>query len=238
MKQYLLNIDRQRIDQISRDVILVELKRVAEHYGLRKFTLHEFDVVSEKCKGTVVLKRFGSWDAALSATGLSLRPHRNPRRDQVPSETLLSELGRIWGQLGHRPSKTEWESSNASFSYTTYKSRFGGWLNACREYIDRSSSNTLQDGGNIEERSNESGYAKAIPKEKNRNIPLKLRLKVFQRDSFQCTICGRSPATDRDVTLHVDHIQAFSKNGRTTLENLQTLCRDCNLGKGKDQLVG
>ncbi|MGH6770170.1 MAG: HNH endonuclease [Xanthobacteraceae bacterium] len=32
--------------------------------------------------------------------------------------------------------------------------------------------------------------------------------------------------------MHVDHILAFAKGGRTVLENLQTLCEACNLGKG------
>jgi 5-methylcytosine-specific restriction endonuclease McrA len=34
------------------------------------------------------------------------------------------------------------------------------------------------------------------------------------------------------ITLHVDHLIAFSKGGVTVLDNLQTLCDSCNLGKG------
>lgn len=231
-----MDLDRPRADQISSDVILDELKRVAQHYGLRTFTRHEFDAVSERCKGTVVLRAFGSWGAALSATGLQLKQHRNPRRDQIPVDALLSELGRIWGQLGHRPSKAEWEASDACYSYTTYKTRFGGWLNACGEYIDYASSVVLQNNGSAQERAEEPTRFKTIPKEQKRNIPLKLRLGVFQRDRFRCVLCGRSPATDPGVTLHIDHVSAFSQGGETTLENLQTLCKDCNLGKGKDKI--
>ncbi|MCL4507775.1 MAG: HNH endonuclease [Chloroflexi bacterium] len=33
------------------------------------------------------------------------------------------------------------------------------------------------------------------------------------------------------MELHVDHILAWSKGGETVLENLQTLCSVCNLGK-------
>ncbi|MBA3804703.1 MAG: HNH endonuclease, partial [Acidobacteria bacterium] len=33
------------------------------------------------------------------------------------------------------------------------------------------------------------------------------------------------------VALHVDHIRPWSKDGETLLENLQTLCSECNLGK-------
>ncbi|MGE4613767.1 MAG: HNH endonuclease signature motif containing protein, partial [Planctomycetota bacterium] len=36
----------------------------------------------------------------------------------------------------------------------------------------------------------------------------------------------------RSVPIHVDHIVPLSKGGETTLDNLQVLCIDCNLGKG------
>jgi hypothetical protein len=227
-----MNLDRPRADQIANDVILKELRRVAKLYGLRTFTRHEFDAASEHCKGTVALRAFGSWAAALSATGLQLTPHRNPRRDQIPVELLLSEIGRIWGQLGHRPSKGEWEASNPRYSYTTYKTRFGGWLNACAEYIDYASKGVQRNQEDVVS----PNRPKTIPTEKKRNIPLKLRLGVFQRDHFRRALCGRSPATDHGVTLHIDHVSAFSTGGGTTLNNLQTLCRDCNLGKGKDKI--
>lgn len=32
--------------------------------------------------------------------------------------------------------------------------------------------------------------------------------------------------------LHVDHIMPWSKGGKTTFENLHTLCADCNIGRG------
>ena len=174
-----MELNRPRIDKISIDVILDELKRVARHYGLRAFTRHEFDAVSKRCKGTIVLREFGSWDAAISATGLQLKPHRNPRRDQIPVEALFSELGRVWGQLGHRPSKAEWEASDACYSYTTYKTRFGGWLDACGEYINYASSIVAQNNRSEQERAIKPSRFKAIPKEQQRNIPLKLRLSVF-----------------------------------------------------------
>ena len=64
-----------------------------------------------------------------------------------------------------------------------------------------------------------------------RDISLRLRFKVLMRDNFKCCICGASPATDFSVQLHVDHIKPWSKGGETTIDNLQTLCSKCNLGK-------
>lgn len=57
-----------------------------------------------------------------------------------------------------------------------------------------------------------------------------LRAKVLKRDDYRCCHCGKNPKED-EVKLHVDHIKAISNGGKTTIDNLQTLCEKCNLGK-------
>ena len=69
-------------------------------------------------------------------------------------------------------------------------------------------------------------------KRSSREVNLRLRFRVMQRDSFKCCLCGTSPAIDPSVILHVDNILPYSKGGETTMDNLQTLCSKCNLGKG------
>jgi 5-methylcytosine-specific restriction endonuclease McrA len=64
-----------------------------------------------------------------------------------------------------------------------------------------------------------------------RDPSLRLRWRVLQRDNFKCCGCGASPAITLGVELHVDHIHPWSEGGETVLENLQTLCSKCNLGK-------
>lgn len=64
-----------------------------------------------------------------------------------------------------------------------------------------------------------------------RNINWRLRFVIMRRDNFKCKKCGRSPATDSSIILHVDHQTAWSKGGETVLENLETLCSKCNIGK-------
>ncbi|MCC6294516.1 MAG: HNH endonuclease [Bryobacterales bacterium] len=44
-------------------------------------------------------------------------------------------------------------------------------------------------------------------------------------------LCGASPAIQRGVQLEVDHILPWSKGGKSTIDNLQTLCSACNEGK-------
>lgn len=67
--------------------------------------------------------------------------------------------------------------------------------------------------------------------QKSRAPSARLRFEVLVRDKSTCRMCGASPSKDPAVTLHIDHIIPWSKGGKTTLSNLQTLCAECNLGK-------
>lgn len=58
---------------------------------------------------------------------------------------------------------------------------------------------------------------------------LKLRVDIFRRDKFTCKYCGRKSP---DVILEIDHIHPRSKGGLNNQNNYQTLCKDCNIGKG------
>ncbi|MCR5621132.1 MAG: HNH endonuclease [Treponema sp.] len=60
-------------------------------------------------------------------------------------------------------------------------------------------------------------------------IRASIRWQVFERDDFRCVACGAS-ASDGAI-LHVDHIVPRSKGGFDTIENYQTLCQTCNIGK-------
>ena len=59
----------------------------------------------------------------------------------------------------------------------------------------------------------------------------------MRQDNFKCKNCGRSPATDPTIILHVDHKTAYANGGETVLENLQTLCSKCNIGKSNLEWV-
>ena len=59
-----------------------------------------------------------------------------------------------------------------------------------------------------------------------RYIPKATRKAVSIRDNYSCVKCGNQK------DLHMDHIIPESRNGSNELENLQVLCKDCNLRKG------
>jgi hypothetical protein len=233
------SLRRHRIDKIPREVILAELRRVAEHYRFQYFTGREFNRASSLCTRATVMNNFGSWNAALEATTLKLEKRRIPRRDRIPDRELFRELERIWRLLGHRPSRAEWEASDPRFHYSTYKTHFGTWLKACIRFIEFNSGTSIIEQSEIPVTEQIlDGHIfnqPIISDEDKRSIPLKLRLTVLERDGFTCVLCGRTPATERGVVLHIDHKEPFSKGGKTGLSNLRTLCRECNLGKGSDR---
>lgn len=224
---------RKRIDYISHDLVINELRRVAALYNGAYFKKRDFDVNSLTCKSSKVLSIFGSWSIALASIGVDSAPIRELRKDRFEDAELLSELNRITIALGHRPSKSEWEAIDAKFSYTTIKERFHGWLNACLKSEELFADNRVVNNDNVNSNSFKT-VVRAKAKENNRNIPLKVRLKVLQRDSYKCVLCGRSPASDSSVELHLDHIIPFSHGGKSEFNNLRTLCRECNIGRGND----
>jgi hypothetical protein len=56
-----------------------------------------------------------------------------------------------------------------------------------------------------------------------------IRWQVFERDDFKCVSCGASAADG--AILHIDHIIPRSKGGKDDMDNYQTLCHLCNIGK-------
>ena len=53
-------------------------------------------------------------------------------------------------------------------------------------------------------------------------ITNKIRFAIYARDGHRCRNCGS------DYDLEIDHIFPISKGGKSTYDNLQTLCHRCN----------
>jgi len=62
----------------------------------------------------------------------------------------------------------------------------------------------------------------------SRSVSEKQKLVLLEKAEWKCQICGK-PLTLAEA--HVDHIIPFSKGGKTSLENLQVLCEECNKKK-------
>ncbi|MCL2029306.1 MAG: HNH endonuclease, partial [Deltaproteobacteria bacterium] len=63
-----------------------------------------------------------------------------------------------------------------------------------------------------------------------------MRWQVMERDDFKCVACG-APGGKDGAILEVDHIIPRSKGGKDTMDNYQTLCQRCNIGKSNKSQI-
>jgi 5-methylcytosine-specific restriction endonuclease McrA len=215
------------LDQYNRntpdDELIADVKRVALELGKDAVTIEEQNERG-RFHATTLTRRFGSWMTVLEKAGL--QQTRTPMN--IPEEDLFRNLEEIWTHLGRQPRYQDLKGDVSRYCNTTYAKRFGSWRKALEAFVafinreDEESSMT---------NANDPHVAKQAKQRGTRDINWRLRFIVMRRDNFKCRACGRSPATDPTVTLDVDHIKAWSKGGPTVLENLQTLCTKCNIGK-------
>ena len=55
---------------------------------------------------------------------------------------------------------------------------------------------------------------------------------VYEQQQGICPICGQHFDFEK---MHADHIKPWHAGGKTVPENLQMLCRDCNLKKSRQE---
>ena len=69
----------------------------------------------------------------------------------------------------------------------------------------------------------------AICRVERGRVSNKMRFAIYERDGYRCRMCGRG---EREVNLEIDHIKPIAKGGKSTYDNLKTLCTECNKRKG------
>ncbi len=218
MKFELDNYNRNTPDE----TLIADLKRVANDLG-KSPTIDEYNERGTY-HATTITRRFGNWFKALEIAGLEAT--RSPLN--ISEEELFKNVEEVWLKLGRQPRYQEIQKPLSKYSAGTYDNRFGSFRKALEAFVVYM---------NAEEAvSSEEGIKKLsiepIAKHKTkRDINWRLRFLVMRRDNFKCQSCGRSPATDPSIVLHVDHKTAWANGGETILENLQTLCSKCNIGK-------
>jgi len=62
-------------------------------------------------------------------------------------------------------------------------------------------------------------------------ISAKVRATVLARDNHICRACGFGGSANYAFALDCDHIVAEMNGGKATLDNLQCLCKGCNVAK-------
>ncbi|MDO8630614.1 MAG: HNH endonuclease [Phycisphaerales bacterium] len=225
----------------SKDDLFDEIQRLWEQCG-RQPTQKEMQKqgnISPKCYA----KMYGSWTKAIHAFCED--------RNDDPAPIVIPGL-----QNGDKRTPTPFvntASSNAATALTANNTStpHAGAIEPSPELIatNRSTTHAAADGfmalmGAHQEVAPEApinipsrtGPPRVIEHKTGRTVSPKLRFKVFKRDNFTCKACGRSRANHPGLELEADHVVAYSPSnetvpcGETILDNLQTLCRECNVG--------
>ena len=210
-------VERVQGMAVSDEELLEDLRTTAKSVGKETVGLREYRQFG-KYDDTTVSRRFGTWNKALQAAGLSLS-----NEVRISDERLFENILVLWQHYGRQPRRSELAQEPSEISQTPYNRRFGSWSSALEKFVVFANS-TDADTPQIQE-------SEGSRRSTGRDPSLRLRWHVLQRDRFTCCACGASPAITPGVELHVDHIVPWSKGGETVLENLQTLCSNCNLGK-------
>lgn len=208
---------------VSNQELISDLKRVAKQIN-QNFVTREQQDENGKYHSATYIRRFGSWFDALTMAGLEKT--RTPMN--LPEEELFKNLQEVWVKLGRQPHYQDILKPFSKYSVGTYEYRFGTFRKALEKFVAYINK--------------DENYSKTnLPKENvrkigkvhrtKRGINWRLRFLVMRRDNFKCKNCGRSPASDPLIILHVDHIKPWASGGETIQENLQTLCSVCNIGK-------
>lgn len=219
--------------EIKEEVLLADLVRVSTELNKPNISCNDYDRLGKYTVETM-RARFGSWNKAKEKAKLKIT-----EKADNSNENLFNNILELWTLFGRQPKFGEVISPNSKYHGATYARRFGSWrgaLEAFVEYINNEEVAVVEEEARSElipiTVSKTSKPKKEVKRKRTtRNINLRLRFTILQRDNFSCNKCGRSPAKDPGVVLHIDHITPWSKGGETVIENLETLCSDCNLGK-------
>ena len=225
MKNAPYRLSRVSGQPVSNDELLADLRRVAKLLSATTVSQPRYSEHGTY-DATTVARRFGSWNKALLAASLTLSNEVN-----IPDDRLFENLFLLWQHFGRQPRRSELAEPPSIISQTPYNRRFGSWTAALEAFVDYANSTELEAPA-----PKTTGH-QPIRRKTGREPSLRLRWKVLNRDRFTCCNCGASPAKTIGVELHVDHIIPWSKSGETVLENLQTLCSHCNLGKSNEHMV-
>jgi hypothetical protein len=222
--------------RLSNDELIAEMQRVYTAVGRTVLTTVDFERHSTITSSVAIRNRFGTWKRALEAAGI---PQSELANKYWTEEECFENIAIVWTHLGRSPTHQEMFSPPSTINGKAYETRWGTWRKALRAFVIWANAEGETSTSEYPEKSVAAtevvvkGVVIRRAEEDQRQVGPRLRFRVFQRDRFRCVACGRSPATDLNIILHADHITPIALCGKTTIENLQTLCEECNLGKGK-----
>jgi len=229
-------LSKTRNWNIPANECLLDLQEVARKLDKRSVTIVEYKKHGHYSPAPFI-RHFGSWFGALEKAGL-----QRTRQLGVTDEEYFQNIERLWRSLGRQPYYSDVHKPFSKYSNSAYEHRFGSWRKALEAFVNFVNKESRELGSVTDRMSqadigqmdkyDSTGDANIIKHKTPRKPSWRLRFLVMRRDSFRCQNCGRSPASELGVVLHIDHNTPWSKGGETEINNLRTLCQRCNLGKG------
>ncbi len=213
--------------------LLESLHKFAQQNDMNSFSTIDYNNWENKIIGAeVISERFGSWKKALLLIGIE-----SARERKYSDRELMDNLETVWRKVGYPPGRRILSKHGECISERPYKDRWGSLKKTC-ELLAQYKKGAIQ----WDAIASRSSMNPAISSDNNnkqarKSLSLDLRFRVLKRDNFKCTKCGNSPSNSHDIELHVDHIKPLSRGGRDNIENLQTLCNKCNLGKSNRHTI-
>ena len=213
-------IDRIRAPH-SKPEMIESLKRFAAVRGAQPLEMRDYDAWEGRLlRSETIRLHFGGWGKALQAAGL-----RATRSCNLDLREMVDAFKNCWRDHRAVPSRKQLElyldRHNCPFRWKSYLNVWGGLQRLAKLVVE-------VQNGNLPE---SQLYVREQHKKQRHPISLRDRTTVLKRDDYRCAKCGASSKMDKSIRLHVDHIIPVSKGGSNTLQNLQTLCSECNLGK-------
>ena len=203
----------------SEEALIQDLQATAKRLGETTITCDEYDKQGKYGK-SCARNRFGGWDKVLAAAGLGETGFHSA---EVTKEQLLEAIYEAWERLGRQPNTRDVRNKEVPYGLTTYINQFGSWRNCIIELVEY-----------VKHRQGDAVTTPSTSPIKHttgRTPSAKLKSLVFERDNATCQHCGANEENEPGVKLVIDHIIPYSKGGETTIDNLQILCRKCNIDK-------
>lgn len=203
----------------SREALIEDLRATAKTLGKETITSSEYEQYG-KYGSASVYNRYKSWQKGLEAAGLGETGFHNAG---ITKEQLLEAIYEAWDRLGRQPNTRDVRNKEVPYGLTTYINQFDSWRNTMIAFVDY----VKRRKGQIVA----TPTVSPVQHQTGRTPSARLRKQVFERDNATCQLCGTNAEKEPGVKLVIDHIIPYSKGGETTYENLQVLCRKCNIDK-------
>lgn len=191
-----------------------------------KYLCKYFYIPVEEDSLNVFEKMLNDFTAADEGKQLLIKERKELKdrfRKSIPLTIRLFRMKHFFKKLGHTP--IEMRDTHFPHYSFRYISAGGKSQLTCEILLDLDNLERF-----ISYLNSQLTFKKTIQYQRSL-MTMQLREVIKERDNHTCQECGISTIDEPHLLLEIDHIIPLSKGGKTSLDNLQTLCWKCNRRK-------